>query len=175
LIELRGEAHEAAVPLDRGSETAAIARAETLLELAAKHSEILVKEYGLTETDLAGFDAAITSFSATTGRPRSTISLRTTATQSIKRCFQEGDAYLDRMDRLSLNLEPKPPDFVLAFQSARLIGAIPPRPKKAPGQATPAPSPQGPLPPKTSLPLPEPRSLTPTPPAPTLNGDELIA
>jgi hypothetical protein len=134
-IELRGEAADAAIPLDRGSETAAAARAEMLLELASPHSEILVREYGLKETDLADFDAYITSFSEASGRPRTTISLRASATKVLKNRFLEADAYLDRMDRLSINLQPDHPDFVLAYKSSRLIGAIPYHTKKDPTKA----------------------------------------
>lgn len=135
-IELRGEAGDASLPLDRGSETAAAARAETLLELATKHSKVLVSEYGLKETDLADFDAYLSSFSKASGLPRTTISLRAAATQTLKNLFLEADAYLDRMDRLSLNLEVDHPEFVLAYKASRLIGAIPYRTKKVPALAS---------------------------------------
>ena len=131
-IELRGEAGDAAIPLDRGTETEAAARAEVLEELAAKYDSILVKEYGLKATDLEAFGGHITAFSKAIGRPRNTIAKRRAATESIPDLFVEADAYLDRMDRLTLNLEPEHPKFVAAYNAARLIGAIPYRKKKDP-------------------------------------------
>jgi len=63
--------------------------------------------------------------------------LKRTATESIQDLFVEADAYLDRMDRLSLNLELEHPEFVGAYKASRLIGALPYRRKKQPaGVAT---------------------------------------
>jgi len=131
-IELRGEAGDAAVPLDRGGETEAAARAETLEALAATHCAVLVKEYGLKEAELDEFATYLTAFSKAIGRPRSAIALKRTATESIPELFVEADAYLDRMDRLTLNLEQEHPSFVAAYKVARVIGAIPYRKKKDP-------------------------------------------
>ncbi len=97
-------------------------------------SEILVGEYGLKDTDLADFDTYLSSFPKACGLPRTTISLRSAATQTLNKLFLEADAYLDRMDRLSLNLEVDHPKFVLAYNSSRLIGAIPYLTKKAPAK-----------------------------------------
>jgi len=136
-IELRGAAEEAAVPLERGGEMEAAARAETLEALATKHRAILVAEYGLKDADLDTFATSLTAFSQMLGRPRSTIALKRSATESIPDLFVEADAYLDRMDRLSLNLEPEHPEFVGAYKASRLIGALPYRRKKNPaGVAT---------------------------------------
>jgi hypothetical protein len=131
-MELRSEAGEAAVPLDRGGETEAAARAETLEALATKHRAVLVAEYGLRAADLDAFATHLTAFSQALGRPRSAIALKRSATESIQDLFVEADAYLDRMDRLSLNLEPEHPDFVAAYKASRFIGALPYRRKRNP-------------------------------------------
>lgn len=81
-----------------------------------------LKDYGITNANLATLQTPIDNYSAETPKPRTALSQRKILVSNLAQLFKDADAILkDQLDRLAINFKTDNPDFVTQYESNRII------------------------------------------------------
>ncbi len=78
-------------------------------------------DYGVDQAQLDELGDKIEGFSNAIGKPRAKINEGKTVTDSLPDLFAKADKHLERMDRLTKQLEVSFPEFVQGYRNARVI------------------------------------------------------
>ncbi|GAA5484767.1 hypothetical protein [Haloferula sargassicola] len=92
-----------------------------LLQAARALDPAALANYGVSAEQLEQFDAAVENYQGLIGSPRVAIAKRSAHTVSLPELFVQLRASHDRLDRLAVIFRKTAPDFLAAYEAARVI------------------------------------------------------